>query len=91
MPTGRSAPRHPDNDGTHKHPNVVKCSPTIHNDLPLHANFGVGSTPVILITPVLLLVTSPLILSEHVPPLGTLGVIFAVLGSTFLGGSSRSV
>ena len=30
-------------------------------------------------------------LSEHVPPLGALGVIFAVLGSAFLGGSSRSV
>src|SRR3984893_1360823 len=47
--------------------------------------------PLILITPVLLLVTSPLILGEHVPPLGALGVIFAVLGSAFLGGSSRSV
>jgi uncharacterized membrane protein len=46
--------------------------------------------PLILITPVLLLVTSPLILSEYVPPLGALGVIFAVLGSAFLGGSDPS-
>ena len=47
--------------------------------------------PLILITPILLLVTSPLILSEYVPPLGALGVIFAVLGSAFLGGSDPSV
>ena len=47
--------------------------------------------PLVLITPVLLLVTSPLILGEHVPPLGALGVIFAVLGSAFLGGSDPSV
>jgi drug/metabolite transporter (DMT)-like permease len=46
--------------------------------------------PLMLVTPVLLLVTSPLILSEHVPPLGALGVIFAVLGSAFLGGSDPS-
>ena len=46
--------------------------------------------PLILIMPVLLLVTSPLMLSEHVPPLGELGVIFAVLGSAFLGGNDPS-
>jgi membrane associated rhomboid family serine protease len=40
--------------------------------------------------PVLLPVTSPLMLSEHVPPLGELGVIFAVLGSAFLGGNDPS-
>jgi drug/metabolite transporter (DMT)-like permease len=46
--------------------------------------------PLMLVTPVLLLVTSPLILSEHVPPIGALGVVFAVLGSAFLGGSDPS-
>jgi len=45
--------------------------------------------PLILITPVLLLVTSPLMLSEHVSPLGAFGVIFAVVGSAFLGMSDR--
>ena len=41
--------------------------------------------PVILLTPVLLLVTSPLMLGEQVSPLGGVGVLFSVAGAAFLG------
>lgn len=36
--------------------------------------------PIILLTPVMMLVTSPLMVGEHVPPLGVFGVLFTVLG-----------
>jgi len=41
--------------------------------------------PLVLITPVFLLATSPLMVAELVSPLGALGVIFSVLGAVFLG------
>lgn len=43
--------------------------------------------PIMLVTPVLLLVTSPIMLGEHVPPVGAVGVITTVGGSYFLGKS----
>ena len=36
--------------------------------------------PLVLLTPVLMLVTSPIMVGERVPPLGALGVVFTVLG-----------
>jgi drug/metabolite transporter (DMT)-like permease len=51
--------------------------------------------PLALVTPVFLLVTSPLIVAEHVSLLGSLGVIFTVLGAIALGlsepGASRRI
>lgn len=44
-------------------------------------------TPIVLVTPVLMLATSPLILGEQVPPLGAAGVILSVLGAGLLGES----
>ncbi|QXX76560.1 hypothetical protein MHY1_p00082 (plasmid) [Methylovirgula sp. HY1] len=41
--------------------------------------------PLVLVTPVLLLATSPLMVAETVSPLGAVGVIFSVLGAMFLG------
>ncbi|HXY59416.1 MAG TPA: EamA family transporter [Methylocystis sp.] len=41
--------------------------------------------PVILLTPVLLLVTSPLMLGEQVSPLGGVGVLLSVAGAALLG------
>lgn len=41
--------------------------------------------PVILLTPVLLLVTSPIMLGEQVSPQGAAGVAFSAVGATFLG------
>ncbi|WP_424361827.1 EamA family transporter [Methylocystis parvus] len=36
--------------------------------------------PLVLLTPVLMLVTSPIMTGEHAPPLGMIGVLFTVLG-----------
>jgi drug/metabolite transporter (DMT)-like permease len=36
--------------------------------------------PLVLLTPVLMLVTSPIMVGEHVPPMGVFGVVFTVLG-----------
>ncbi len=36
--------------------------------------------PLVLLTPVLMLITSPIMLGEHTPPLGMAGVLFTVLG-----------
>ena len=50
--------------------------------------------PFMLITPVLLLVTSPLMLGEHVPPMGVIGVLCTVVGAHYVGksiGESRGV
>lgn len=41
-------------------------------------------TPLILVTPVLLLVTSPLMVHQHPSPLGALGVVFSVTGAIVL-------
>ncbi len=41
--------------------------------------------PLMLLTPLFLLVTSPLILGEKIPPLGIVGILFAVIGSYRLG------
>lgn len=41
--------------------------------------------PLMLFTPVLLLVTSPLMLGEHIPALGIVGVLCTVVGAFFLG------
>ena len=40
--------------------------------------------PIVLVTPVFLLVTSPLMVGEHVSPVGAFGVIVSVFGSIFL-------
>jgi drug/metabolite transporter (DMT)-like permease len=45
--------------------------------------------PLILTTPVLMLVTSPLMTGERIPPLGALGVVLCVFGAGLLGGASN--
>lgn len=47
--------------------------------------------PLILLTPVLMLVTSPFMLNERVPALGALGVVLAVVGAGFLGGGKGAL
>ena len=41
--------------------------------------------PLVLVTPIFLLATSPLMVAESVSPMGALGVVFSVLGAIFLG------
>jgi uncharacterized membrane protein len=47
--------------------------------------------PMMLFTPVILLVTSPLMLGEHVPFLGIIGVLFTVAGSYLMGFSIENL
>jgi drug/metabolite transporter (DMT)-like permease len=46
--------------------------------------------PLVLLTPVLMLVTSPIMTGEHAPPMGVFGVLFTVLGVGLLDADQTS-
>ena len=46
--------------------------------------------PLVLLTPVLMLVTSPIMTGEHAPPMGVFGVLFTVLGVGLLDADQES-